>query len=433
MTTEILTPMRATPSLISLGVSTAKNSILPLLAASIICKNETTFLTSKDFCLIDVDTMLDMLKLCGVNVMQNNDSIHLDCSCVHQVHLKTEYTEKTRYSIILFGALLARFGECSTSLPGGCDLGRKYDIHLDIMRQLGFYVEDSMQGIKAIRTNKASTLVKLRYPSVGATLNALIIASNSEPQNGEVIQLVNCAIEPEIDNLIEYLVKLGCAIERNWRTISITRAKRINIEKVWHAPIRDRIEAGSFALAAALLGSKIIIQGAPIKYMDAVIALLVQLNVYVFNFGDALVVDGCSINRSMTININTEPYPGFPTDLQPILAALCSAQSVPCAITDTVMPERTKYIASLNALGANLRYEQGVIKVFPAYEACPNKEIVSVTATDLRAGMAVILYALKQGRACRIENFFQVRRGYSNVEEIIRSLGGELQCNVFNN
>jgi UDP-N-acetylglucosamine 1-carboxyvinyltransferase len=246
-----------------------------------------------------------------------------------------------------------------------------------------------------------------------------------------MITLQNCAIEPEIDDVISCLTKQGFLVKRDWRSIQIRfNRKRVSGE-IHHYPINDRIEAASYAFAAAMFGVQAIIENAPMMTMAAPLSLLVRLGCSVKTVGDLLIVDGRFVKRHLSISVVAEPYPGFPTDLQPLFVALCTAQSAPCNIYDSVMPQRTQYVAALRALGANIIVNEFGINIFPYANSSTISGISNSTTPlalaipDIRGGMAVILVALQTGTACRFSDFEQVRRGYLKVENIINKLGGE--------
>lgn len=425
----ILTPSPSgNDDLLQLQVSTAKNAVLPLMVAAMLNPGQSQLRTTNAFKLTDVDAMAELLKTCGIGFEMKDASIQIDARAAKNVRLPAYYAERTRYSLLLLGALVARFGTACIPHPGGCELDRPHDYHLTVLRSLGCTVTDKNGEIQATRVQPANSSTTLPYPSVGATINAILCASTSPIVSGTTITLKNCAAEPEIDDILNFLALLGVNSTRNWRTIVIEPIRFFAPRAIEFQPIADRIEAGSYAFAAAILGVKAIILNAPLSLMNSVLAPLVQLGCQVDFFDNALIVDARGIDRNIGFHITTEPYPGFPTDLQPILAALCVGQSVPCTINDTVMPKRIQYLDAFRELGVSVDVHESKITVSPPHIERPQhaRNPIRVTASDLRGGMAAILLALGRRIPCQIDNFAQVQRGYSQIEHIIGTLGGTL-------
>ncbi|WLQ15964.1 UDP-N-acetylglucosamine 1-carboxyvinyltransferase [Hahella aquimaris] len=412
---------------ISINISSAKNSILPLLFASILHAGRTRFLIGDGATLVDVKIVIEILRSYGVEVSVEDGVVDIDASRIEANQTCPELCKKTRYSILALGALISRCGFSEVGLPGGCDLNRPIDFHLQALKSLGCEVSESEGGVRGKRVRPSENVVNLPYPSVGATLNAILCAAGAETRSGEPILIHNCATEPEIDDVIAYLGKIGISIRRKWRMIEVASSNRQVVDVVEHRPIYDRIEAGSYALAAAIFGIGVRLNNAPINLMSAVISILLQLGCKVNRDGGALIIDARQIDSDTAIRLCTEPYPGFPTDLQPILTVLCTTLNTAGVISDTVMPERTRFVDELVRLGADITVCNSEIVVKPKGREDKSHYPISVKATDLRGGMAVLLYALKNRVACNIDNYGYIKRGYSNVESIIESLGGGLQ------
>lgn len=297
------------------------------------------------------------------------------------------------------------------------------------MKELGCSVIEKKESVYAIKKDNPKNMLILPYPSVGATLNAIFAVSSLNSKSKiKIVEIHNCAIEPEIDDVINFLNKIGLIVKRKDRVIKVCTLRKCKRHTVSHTPINDRIEAGSYMLAAAILRKRINIIGAPITFMNAVLNLLKDIGCVILINGNSTTINGNKINYNTCINLSTNPYPGFPTDLQPILAVLCTTLRNPSSLKDEVMPNRTDYILELNKMGATINSRNGKIEVFPTI--LPNiRNLVDVKSTDLRATMAIILYAIRNNIRCKIDQFHLIYRGYTNVFYKIRSIGGIVEYN----
>ncbi|RYH63431.1 MAG: hypothetical protein EON54_08375 [Alcaligenaceae bacterium] len=422
-----LLPSALKTDILHFRASTSKNAILPLMISALLNADETLFEVTPDFSLNDVDAAAALLRTCGARVWRSTHQIGIDASEVSPGPVPASIARKTRYSLLLLGALVSRTGRAEIPMSGGCDIGRTHDYHTEILRSLGCHIHETDISIAARRDHAAHALIRLPYPSVGATLNA-ILASCSTPEirHGKLITLENCACEPEVDDVIDYLCRIGMVIRRQWRTIRIEPGPTTG-KKIAYSPISDRIETGTYALAAAILGVKVIIHNAPQGCLDAVTSVLHAIDCHVAWHDKDLLVDGRSTNRRLGLNVATSPYPGFPTDLQPILAVLCLGLNRPSTILDTVMPHRTRYIEALRTLGGRISSNESSITIYPDAATDPaSLNAVDLQASDLRGGAAAVLRSLQISRPCRIANFDQVRRGYSQFDVSVKKMGGDI-------
>lgn len=422
-----LLPNALKTDILHFRASTSKNAILPLMIAALLNPGETWFDVTPGFSLNDVDAVAALLHTCGARVWRSAQQIRIDASDVSPGVAPVSMARRTRYSLLLLGALVSRTGQAEIPMAGGCDIGRTHDYHTEMLRSLGCHVHETATSISARRDHAAHALIRLPYPSVGATLNAIFASCTAqEIRDGTRITLENCACEPEVDDVVDYLCRIGMVIRRQWRTVCIEPRRAVG-KKVVYAPITDRIETGTYALAAAILGIKVITHNAPQGCLDAVISVLHSIDCHVAWHDNDLLVDGRSTDRRCGIDVSTSPYPGFPTDLQPILAVLCLGLNRPSTIVDTVMPHRTQYIEALRALGGHISWNEGTITVHPDPAIDPASwSAVDLQATDLRGGAAAVLRSLQIARPCRIANFDQVRRGYSEFDISVKKMGGEI-------
>jgi UDP-N-acetylglucosamine 1-carboxyvinyltransferase len=408
----------------TIHVAHAKNSILPLLVASTILDGPTTFKIEDDY-IQDVQTVLQILEYLGASCTREKSRLIVDPRALSSKDMiPKELSAKTRYSLLLLGALGARFGYCRIPTPGGCDLSRPYDFHIRALQDLGYSVHATDVDIYCEKSGQAKSTITLPYPSVGATLQ-LIIASVMGPPS-EPITICNAAREPEIEDVIAYLSKSGAKIVRDTFSITVFPVGSEALRGVEYEPMRDRIEAGSYAFAAAALRKELLLKDCPSAHMESTLSVLRALNCRFYLLeGKDILVDGRELYAEEALEVTTGPYPLFPTDLQPILAALCCTLTNQSVITDAVMPHRTRYVPEMQKLGALIESFGNRIVVSGMHRS-EDDGPATVVATDLRGGMALIVLGLSLGKSAHIHSFSQVLRGYSRVLNNTHALGGRI-------
>lgn len=406
------------PSSATIDVSGAKNAALPLLLAALIVEGESTFTNVPN--ILDVHKMLSILRFLSVKVTEQclHDTINIDATSLINRVIEPCLANQIRYSSLLLGILSGVFGRCEVALPGGCPFRRPLDIHLEGFMRLGYSVEDKGHSISLKKVSRRGTIqFSLRYPSVGATLNMVLctIASNQSAC------FQNCAKEPEVTATLEYLLHCGAHITGIGSSTLVIR-NHICLRGRKCRVIPDRIEAGTFALAAPLLGCNVTIRSFVGRHHKALLDALDRLGVPFDQnmFEDTITVYGKEIGSVRGILQEALPFPGFPTDLHPILATLCTRASCPSVINDTVIPSRFGYIQELEKLGA-LMITSGSRVYVHGYLECHSGGTVS--CPDLRAGMACLLFAAAYKRKCIVQRFDQVLRGYSDIINKCQSLG----------
>ncbi|MDR2539051.1 MAG: UDP-N-acetylglucosamine 1-carboxyvinyltransferase [Chlamydiales bacterium] len=409
-----------------INISKAKNSVLPLLMASLIHKGVTNLYIGDSINLLDTKAVFDILTHLGAKIIQNNGMVSIDTTEVKPIFIDQKLSSRTRYSSLALGSLASRFGFAKVGQPGGCNFKRPIDFHIKALQELGFEIIEKENSIYIVRQKEAKNIVTLPYPSVGTTLNA-IFAASSLKGNDKIIEIHNCAIEPEIDDVINFLNKIGLKIDRKGRVIKVSTLRQHMTHIISHIPINDRIEAGTYMLAAAILKKRIKIIDAPLEFMEAVLNLLKQLGCSSTINDNSIIINGNELNCNASINLSTAPYPGFPTDLQPILTVLCTTLRNPSFLKEEVIPNRTDYILELNKMGAKIDFKKGEIKIFPTPFLNTYGQLVQVSSTDLRATMAIILYAIHNNICCKIDQFNLIYRGYTDVHDKIQSIGGKLE------
>ena len=396
----------------TISISGSKNATLPILAAAILAGNTT--LTNVPL-VKDIFTMLELLKFIGIKIEVNKlrRSINLKSKKINIKTLAPYKLVKTmRAGVLVLGPLLTKYKKAKVSLPGGCAIGtRPVDLHLFALKKLGakikikdgYIIAEAKKGLKGTR-------IKFPNISVGATENALLAAYGA---SGKTF-LSNCAIEPEILDLISFLKKLGCKINTQGRRIVIER-KKIKKEKVNHSIIFDRIEAGTYLVAGVLIGEKIIIKDIKPKILQCEINILKRMGAKI-----TLSKNSVSIfksNRLNKINISTKPYPGFPTDLQAQLMVLMTQAKGISQIKENIFENRFMHVPELKRMGAKIEIKNKI-----AFISGPSKLMgAEVMATDLRASVSLVLAGLIADNRTIINRIYHLDRGYEYLEKKLKN------------
>lgn len=398
-------------------ISSAKNSVLPIIAASIL---------SGETCVIENAPMLeDVFVICEVlNSLQaktyldkENSKIIIDSSNILYGEPGSELVRKMRASFLIMGPMLSKFGRVKLSLPGGCNIGsRPIDLHLKGLNALGAKVDVGHGYVEAIADKLIGNKIYLDFPSVGATENIMMAAVLAD---GETI-IENAAEEPEIQDLAIFLNGMGANIlGAGTGTIKISGVK--SLKGTIHRPIYDRIEAGTYMVAAAITKSKIRIRGVNEEHLKPIIAKLTECGVAMEIDGDAMIIDG---NRDLKpVDIKTMPYPGFPTDMQAQMMALLCNVGGTSLITETVFENRFMHASEFKRMGANIKID-GRSAVIEGVNKLTGSE---VKATDLRAGAALILCGLMAEGSTEIGDIYHIDRGYVEIEKKLKALGADIE------
>ncbi|CAB1253961.1 UDP-N-acetylglucosamine 1-carboxyvinyltransferase [Clostridium sp. MT-14] len=399
------------------NISTAKNSVLPVIAACIL---------SGDKCIIeevpmleDVFVISDILRsiFADINIDKNANKIIIDTSNIRDCSPCSELVKKMRASFLIMGPMISRFGRFKLSLPGGCNIGtRPIDLHLKGFSALGAEVNIGHGYVEAQAKKLIGSKIYLDFPSVGATENIMMAAVMAE---GETI-IENAAEEPEIKDLAKFLNSMGARIVgAGSGTIHVIGVK--DLRGSTHKPICDRIEAGTFMVAASITRSKIKINGINEEHLKPIIAKLTEAGVYIRVEGNSLIVDG---DRNLRpIDIKTMPYPGFPTDMQSQMTGLLCTVKGTSIITETIFENRFMHAVEMKRMGANIKID-GRSAVIEGVDKLTGAE---VRATDLRAGAALILCGLAAEGETEVTDIYHVDRGYVDIEKKLRGLGADIE------
>ena len=394
-------------------VPAAKNSVQPLLAAALLCQRPARLRGVPR--LSDVECSLALLRGAGCTAQWQGSDVALSGSPV-QSTLPGQTAAQMRASILFCAPLLARLGRAETVLPGGCRIGsRPIDLHLKGFRALGATVIEEDGMVKAYAEKLIGTSIYMDQVSVGATINVMLAATMAEGTT----TIENAAKEPHVVDTANYLNMMGANIKG--AGTDVIRIKGVpELKGAQYTIIPDQIEAGTYMIAAAITGGDVLVKNIIPKHMDSLTAKLEEMNVKVAEWEDSIRVMADEPLRA--VNVKTMSYPGFPTDLQPQIATLLAVCNGTSVLTENVWENRYQYMGELRKLGADVEINGRVatihgIKHFSGAE---------VSATDLRAGAAMILAALAAEGETIIDGVRYIDRGYEDVEEKFRAMGADI-------
>ncbi|MCR2044708.1 UDP-N-acetylglucosamine 1-carboxyvinyltransferase [Anaerosalibacter massiliensis] len=396
-------------------VSGAKNSALPILAASLLGTEDIVLEDVPS--LRDVDVICEVLASLGSEVERyENGKIKINSANLNKHETPYELMSKMRASFLVMGPLLTRLGKAKTSLPGGCAIGtRPIDLHLKGFKALGAETDVDHGNIEAYADKLIGDRIYLDFPSVGATENIMMAAVLAE---GETI-IDNAAMEPEIVDLANFLSKLGADIKgAGTSSIRINGVERLG--GAIHSVIPDRIEAGTYMVASAITGGDIIIENVITSHIKPVIAKLRETGCEIWENGDKLRVIG--VDSRNAVDVKTLPYPGFPTDMQAQFMSLMSVSKGTSVVIETVFENRFMHVDELKRMGADIKIDgrSSIIQGVDSLTGAP------VKATDLRAGAALILAGLIAEGQTTIDHVYHIDRGYDGIEKKLTKLGAKI-------
>ncbi|MCM3714288.1 UDP-N-acetylglucosamine 1-carboxyvinyltransferase [Alkalihalobacillus oceani] len=397
-------------------VEGAKNAVLPVIAASILAERGTSHIYDVPS-LADVYTMREVLRNLNIEVEYENRSFRVNAEGVLKTEAPFEYVRKMRASFLVMGPLLARIGKARIALPGGCAIGsRPIDQHLKGFEAMGAKVEIGKGFIEAqVDGRLQGAKIYLDFPSVGATENIMMAATMAE---GTTI-IENAAEEPEIVCLANYLNAMGAKV-RGAGT-GIIRVEGVEgLQGAEHTVIPDRIEAGTFMVAAAITKGDLVVEGAVAEHLRPLIAKMEEMGVTITEVENGLRVIGPETLKP--VDIKTMPHPGFPTDMQAQMMALLLQADGTSVITETVFENRYMHVEEFRRMNSNIKIEGR-----SAIITGPNQlQGAEVAATDLRAGAALILAGLVAEGVTRVTELQHIDRGYVNLAAKLQSIGADV-------
>ena len=395
----------------NIPISGSKNATLPILAASIIADK----VKLKNIPLVnDIFTMVELLKFIGTDIKIKKIERTIDIiNKKKKINTLAPYrlVKTMRAGVLVLGPLLTKYKKAKVSLPGGCAIGtRPVDLHLFALKKLGAKIKIK-NGYIIAEAKKGLRGAKIKFPSisVGATENALIAASGAK---GETT-LINCAIEPEIIDLVSFLKKLGCKIKISGRKIILQRNYLVP-KKIEHKVIFDRIEAGTYLIASALIGKKVILRKIDPKIFKYEIKILRKMGVKIILSKKSISIFKTKSLRR--ISVSTRPYPGFPTDLQAQLMVLMTQAKGVSKIKENIFENRFMHVPELKRMGAKIEIKNKIAHIFGP----TNLNGAEVMATDLRASVSLVLAGLIADNRTIVNRTYHLDRGYEFLEKKLK-------------
>ena len=406
------------------NISGAKNAALPLIAATLL--SDEVIELDKVPNLSDVETMVELLSNLGAEIKTKPSSNHygkkliINPASVNSIIAPYEIVRKMRASIIVLGGLLARSGQAEISLPGGCAIGaRPINYHLEALKQMGVQIDLEDGYVKAKTIGKKLQAAEINFPmaSVGATQNIMIAAVKAE---GKTI-INNAAREPEIKDLADLLNKMGAKITGAGRTsIEIEGVDKLSGAK--HEVIADRIEAGTFLIAAPITKGRITVKNISPEILRSTLDNLKKMNVGIEEGKNE--ITAFYQGEIKPIDVETACYPGFPTDMQAQITALMCVAGGVSTLKENIFENRFMHIPELVRMGADIQISGNSIVVKGNDEGFKPAEVM---ATDLRASVSLVLAALNAKSTSRIDRLYHLDRGYEKIEEKLSNLGAEVE------
>lgn len=407
------------PILGEYDVKGAKNAALPILAASVVTGQRNYFFNCPD--ISDVAVMKKILGALGCKITEGEDFLEIDTSPIKECTIPKELMKEMRSSVFLVGPLLTRCGKAVIGQPGGCDIGaRPIDIHIKALQQMGAKVEQKEDTVEFTAEKLTSADIYLDFPSVGATENIMVTALGVE---GDTV-ICNSAREPEIVDLQRYLNSCGAKISGAGTSKIVVKGKQ-TLQGTCHKIMGDRIEAGTFLMAAACTGGELLLNGINPDVMKSVLKVLRYAGCKIKKTKNDIWLKGPE--RLFSIDkLQTKPYPGFPTDLQPQVGAIMTTAVGKCRIEENIFENRFKYIKQLTKMGGSIEIS-GRTAIIEGMDMLHGAEVV---AEDLRGGAALVLAGLMAEGNTIVNNIHFVERGYANLHNELKKLGGNVEKKV---
>ncbi len=396
-------------------ISGSKNASLPIIAATLLNKGITKLYNVPN--IHDVQIMLKILKVLGCKIKKSSGKIVIDSRKINKKEIPEELMNQMRSSVILAGALISRNKEVVFSYPGGCDIGaRPIDLHLEGFRKIGIDIEEKSGYIKCNCDNIIGSEITLDFPSVGATENIMLASVYGE---GTTI-IKNAAREPEIIDLQNFLIKLGANIEGAGESVITIEGINKVKKDISYTVMPDRIEAGTMLCAAAITGGNIKINKVIPEHISSVIYKLEKMGCIINSKKNSIYIE--APKKLKAEDIKTMPYPGFPTDMQSIMASVLTVSKGSSIVVENIFENRYKYTNELIKMGAKIKVE-GKTAVFKGVRKLSGAKVKS---TDLRGGAALVVAGLSAKGKTEITNIEYILRGYENLEGKLKKLGAKI-------
>lgn len=401
----------------TITASGSKNATLPIIFASVLGKTASTICNAPH--LVDVSTTIRLLSnMGGLMTLDSQGCMHLKTQQLTKLEANYDLVKTMRASILALGPVLSRYGEIKISLPGGCAIGtRPVNLHLEALEKLGAEIVVKQGYIYAKAKRLVGTKIHFDQVSVTATENIIMAATLAKGTT----TITNAAKEPEVVDLINFLIKMGAKISgANTDTIQITGVKELSGAQ--HTVCSDRIEVGTYLIAAAITGGDIRIERVNKDSIEAVISKLEDAGATI-DYNDCAISLNMHNKRPKAVDVSTNIFPGFPTDMQAQFMALNAVAQGTSSITETIFENRFMHVPELNRMGANLALRGNSV----ICRGVDNLYGASVMATDLRASACLVLAGLAAQGTTAIERIYHLDRGYETIEEKLQILGASIQ------
>ena len=394
----------------------AKNAALGILAASIMTDEDVLIENLPD--VRDINVLLEAIQEIGASVNRiDRHTVKINASDIHEVSVDDEYIRRIRASYYFIGALLGKYKSAQVPLPGGCNIGsRPIDLHIKGFRALGAKVEIERGAVLAHAIDLVGSHIYLDKVSVGATINIMMAAALAEGQT--IIE--NVAKEPHVVDVANFLNSMGANIKGAGTDIIRIKGVR-KLHGTEYSIIPDQIEAGTFMCAAAATRGDITVRNVIPKHLEAISAKLLEIGCEVVEFDDAVRVVGKPKQRHT--NINTLPYTGFPTDMQPQMTVTLALAEGTSIVTESIFENRFKYVDELARMGGSIKVE-GNVAIIGGVDGFTGAQ---VNAPDLRAGAALVIAGLAAEGFTVVDEIGYIQRGYEHFEEKLRGLGAQIE------
>lgn len=397
------------------SVSSCKNSAVAILPSVVLASEVVKLFDVPD--IKDIQVLIKLLKMLGAEISQSGDALTIDATAIKNIDLIDDDVKKLRASYYFMGALLGRFKHVRMYCPGGCNLGpRPIDLHLKGFEALGATIKQDGDVIEINADQLIGSDIYLDFASVGATINIMLAACFAQGRT----TIENAAKEPEIIDLSSMLNKMG-AIIRGAGTSQITIQGVSRLKGCIHDIIPDRIEAGTYIIAAAAMGSDIVVNNVIPQHIEALTSKLEEMGVKLEIGTDYIkVISGEDLKA---VDIITQPFPGFATDLQQPLTTLLTKVKGESHVEETIYVERFKHCDELNKMGANIKKGRGRSTIKGGTQLIGT----DITATDLRCGAALVIAGLMADGETIIHDAYHINRGYESIVDKLRNLGADIE------
>lgn len=403
----------------TIKISGAKNAALPLITATILTKDTVTFENVPQ--LQDIESLVALMEDIGSKISRDGSTMAIDNGNINSTTAPYELVRKMRASILVLGPLLARYSSAKVSLPGGCAIGtRPVDLHIEALRQMGAEIElkDGYIHAEVPKGRLEGAQIVFAKKSVGATENLLMAACLAEGTT----TLSNAAQEPEITDLAECLIGMGAKITGlGTDTLEIVGVEELS--GTTHTVIPDRIETGTYAIAAAMTGGRVRLENTRLDLLDALTPVLQMAGVDITEEDNGDITVERKTNRLNAVDITTEPYPGFPTDLQAQLMAMLTIAEGAGMVKETIFENRFMHVPELARMGADITIHGSSALV----RGVTHLKGAEVMATDLRASVSLILAGLVADGTTVINRIYHLDRGYEDLENKLGACGAKLE------